>query len=239
MENSMKGKIVLIAGGSSGMGLAIARKAAAAGALTHIVGRNPAKLAAAAAAIRGHVQTHVADISRDNDVVQLAAALDRVDHVVVTAADLAFKPFHKLSDADINLMLASKFWGAVRLVRHFAPRLPKSGSITFFSGSAAYKAAVGGSIVAALNGALDGLARTLALELAPVRVNVVSPGVVDSPSWDFLTEPTRSQVLDTMGSALPVGRVGTMDELADAAMFVMRSGYTTGTVLQIDGGANA
>lgn len=136
-------------------------------------------------------------------------------------------------------MLGPKFWGPVYLVRHLEKRLSEDASVTFFSGSAAYKASSGGSIVAALNAALDGLARTLALELAPVRVNVISPGIVDSPVWDFLPPAARGNALASIGASLPRGRVGTVDELADAAMFVMGNGFTTGTVLQIDGGTNA
>lgn len=135
-------------------------------------------------------------------------------------------------------MLGAKFWGPIYLLRHFQSSLSKDASVTLFSGSAAYKASVGASIVAALNASLDGFARTLALELAPVRVNVVSPGVVDSPVWNFLPEHARSNALASIGAGLPIGRVGTVDELADAALFVMGNGFTTGTVLQIDGGTN-
>jgi len=239
MVNSLTGKTVVIAGGSSGMGLALARKAASEGARVHIVGRSIEKLMAAKGAIDGDIQTHVANIGVEADVRRVASEITSVHHLVVTAADLVFKPFDQITDNDINAMLGPKFWGAVYLVRHFASQLSDDASITFFSGSAAYKATSGGSIVAALNAALDGLARTLALELAPVRVNVVSPGIVESPMWDFLPPAARSNALASIGASLPRGRVGTVNELADAAMFVMGNGFTTGTVLQIDGGTNA
>ncbi len=239
MSNSLTGKTVVIAGGSSGMGLALARKAAAAGAHVHIVGRSTEKLVAAKVVIDGDVHIHAANIGVEADVVRLAGEIPRADHLVVTAADLVFKPFEQITDDEINAMLGPKFWGPVYLVRHFAGQLSDDASVTFFSGSAAYKASSGGSIVAALNAALDGLARTLALELAPVRVNVVSPGIVDSPVWDFLPPAARGSALASIGAGLPRGRVGTVDELADAAMFVMGNGFTTGTVLQIDGGTNA
>lgn len=239
MSNSLTGKTVVIAGGSSGMGLALARKAASAGASVHIVGRSAEKLTAAKVVIDGDVHTHVANIGVEADVTRLAADIPRVDHLIVTAADLVFKPFEQITDDEINAMLGPKFWGPVYLVRHLEKRLSEDASVTFFSGSAAYKASSGGSIVAALNAALDGLARTLALELAPVRVNVISPGIVDSPVWDFLPPAARGNALASIGASLPRGRVGTVDELADAAMFVMGNGFTTGTVLQIDGGTNA
>ncbi|WP_080709770.1 SDR family oxidoreductase [Cupriavidus metallidurans] len=101
---------------------------------------------------------------------------------------------------------------------------------------AAYKANAGASIAAAVNAALDGLARTLAVELAPIRVNVVSPGVVDSPTWDFLPSDARASVLHGIGAGLPVSRAGTASELAQAGLFLIANGFATGTVLQIDGG---
>ncbi len=239
MVNSLRRKTVVIAGGSSGMGLALARKAATEGAHVHILGRSVEKLIAAKAIVGGDVHTHIADIGVENDAQRVAAEIPHVDHLVITAAELVFKPFEEMTDAEISTMLSAKFWGAVYLVRHLTPRLTRDASITFFSGSAAYKASVGGSIVAALNGALDGLSRTLALELAPVRVNVVSPGVVDSPVWDFLPPAAREGAMASIGAGLPRGRVGTVDELADAALFLMGNGFTTGTVLHVDGGTNA
>jgi NAD(P)-dependent dehydrogenase (short-subunit alcohol dehydrogenase family) len=144
MSNSLTGKTVVIAGGSSGMGLALARRAAAAGAHIHIVGRSTEKLTAAKVVIDGDVHAHVANIGVEADVTRLAADIPRVDHLIVTAADLVFKPFEQITDDEINAMLGPKFWGPVYLVRHFATRLSEDASVTFFSGSAAYKASSGG-----------------------------------------------------------------------------------------------
>lgn len=239
MERSLNGKSVLVAGGSSGMGRAVAARAAALGATVHIVGRSPERLAEAKAAIDGDVVTHRADISVESDIAALAERIPQIDHLVTTAADLTFKPFAQISDAEIESTFAAKFWGAVYLVRHFASRIPSNGSVTFFGGYAAYKATAGASIVAAVNAALDGFARTLALDLAPVRVNVLSPGVVETPAWNVVPEKERAGVLRSIGAVLPVGRVGRPEELADAAIFLMSNGYATGTVLQVDGGTNA
>ncbi len=240
MTHSLEGKTVLVAGGASGMGLAVARLSLEAGAQVHLVGRNIERLALATRLLGpDRVQAHVADIANESDVRRLAYTVDSLDHVVTTAAQLAFKPFLELSDADIHAVMGAKFWGVIYLVRHLAPRMSRGGSFTLFSGSAAYKASAGASVVAAANASLDGLARTLAVELANIRVNVVSPGVVDSPTWDFLPEPARAATLASIGSTLPVGRVGTTDELARAALFAMSNGFMTGTVLQLDGGLNA
>ncbi len=243
MNATLHNQTVVIAGGGSGMGLALAQRAVAAGATVHLLGRTLGKLIKAHESLVGQgdgaVEIHVIDISQDDEVAAFAATLDRVDHLVTTAADLVFKPLLDMQREDVERIMSSKFLGAVHLVRHLAPKMSHEGSITFFSGSAAYKAAHGASIVAAMNAALDGLARTLALELAPIRVNVVSPGIVDSSTWDFLPDHIRVDTLKSIGSGLPTGRVGTSAELADAAMFVIGNGFTTGSVLQIDGGANA
>lgn len=239
MTRLLAGKTVLLVGGTSGMGFALARKSAALGAHVHIVGRSAARLLEAKAAIDGNVTIHVADLREESDVINLARVVSRIDHLVTTAADNSFKPFADLTNDDISGMLATKLWGAVYLIRHFRERISAGGSITLFGGAAAFKASPGASIVAALNASMDGLARTLALELAPIRVNTLSPGVVDTPIWDFLPSTHRDTTLQAIGDALPVGRVGHADELAEAALFLMTNGFTTGTVLQVDGGANA
>lgn len=239
MSQFLQGKTVVVAGGSSGIGLELVRKAVAAGAHVHVVGRSAEKLALVQANLGAGVTTHCADIGAETEVQAIANSISTVDHLVTTAAALAFKPFMETTADDIGLMLGSKFFGPINLVKALVPKMAKDGSITFYSGLAAYKASAGASIVAAVNGALDGLARTLALELAPVRVNVVSPGVVDSPTWDFLPADAKAGVLQGIGESLPVGRVGSASELAEAGLFLMSNGFATGSILQIDGGANA
>ncbi|WP_199100285.1 SDR family oxidoreductase [Dyella sp. ASV21] len=239
MAIALKGRTVVVVGGSSGMGLAVARKAAAEGALVHAVGRSGDRLLAAKATIAGEVTLHEVDICHEAEVAALAVNIGPIDHLIITAANNVFKPFVDITTSDIEAMLWTKLWGAVHLVRHFASRLAADGSITLFGGVAAHRASPGASIVAALNASMEGLSRTLALELAPIRVNTLAPGVVDTPAWDFLPKADRSHTMAIMGSSLPVGRVGRSDDLADAALFLMTNGFTTGTVLHVDGGANA
>lgn len=239
MNMMLKEKTVVVVGGSSGIGLAVAHKAAAEGAVVHIVGRSGDRLRRAKAIMAAPVTLHEADIRREADVLTLAGNIPLVDHLVISAADNVFKPFAEITTGEIEAMLSTKFWGAIHLIRHLAPQLDSRGSITFFGGAAAHKASPGASIVAALNASMEGLARTLALELAPIRVNTLSPGVVNTPAWDVLPAGDRAATMAAIGASLPAGRVGTPDDLADAALFLMLSGYTTGTVLQVDGGANA
>lgn len=233
---SYEGKRVVILGGGSGMGLALAKKVVAAGGQVIIGGRNPEKLSKVAAVL-GHDTSYVAFDLGDEAAVK--AAFDKIgafDHLVTTAAELTFAPVADLTTEQVRSMLVSKFWGPFYASKYAAPHLSRDGSVTFFSGLAAYRPAPGAAIVAALNAALEGFAMTLALEIKPVRVNVVSPGVVDTPTWDFLSAEDRQGLFDSVAGALPVGRVGHADDLADAALSLMGNGFINGTVLHVDGG---
>jgi len=122
------------------------------------------------------------------------------------------------------------------LAKHSAPKLAANGSLTFVSGIAAYRPAARGSIVAAVNAALEGLVRALAIELAPIRVNAVSPGWVDTPIWDIVAGDGKQETLAAMAKRLPAGRVGRPLDIADAIRFLMGNGFTTGTTLHVEGG---
>jgi NAD(P)-dependent dehydrogenase (short-subunit alcohol dehydrogenase family) len=136
-------------------------------------------------------------------------------------------------------MLGSKFWGPVLLTQKLAAKLRPTGSIVYFSGVAADKGGAGAAIVGAVNGALHGLAKNLVYELSPIRVNVVSPGVVDSPTWDGMGEAEKADFLQSVAEALPAKRVGHVEDLAQSALYLMTNKYVNGTVLTVDGGANA
>ncbi len=122
------------------------------------------------------------------------------------------------------------------LAKHGVPRLLPGGSITFTSGIAAYRPAAKGSVVAAVNGALESLVYALSVELAPIRVNAVSPGWVDTPIWSAVAGEGKDAVLEAMAKRLPVGRIGQADDIAQAIELVMRNGFISGTVVHVDGG---
>ena len=231
---------VLIAGGSSGMGLALARSLLADGAAVVIAGRSEARLAQARAALAdvGDARTIAADITREDDVVRLFEECGAVDHIVSTAADIggAYELLPALDVAAARKVVDSKFIGPLLLAKHGSPRLAPSGSIVFTSGIAAYRPAPRGSVVAGVNGALESLAYALAVELAPIRVNVVSPGWVDTPIWRQVAGDEARAKLDAMAQKLPVGRIGRAADIADGIRFLMRNSFVTGSVLHLDGG---
>ncbi len=231
------GKHVVILGGSSGIGKEIARQALQRGAMAHIVGRSQERLTQFVKELGHTVQAHQADIGNEADVRRIFGEITRIDHLVTTAADLTFKPFLDLTDGEIAQMLRSKFWGPIYAVRHAARRMSRDGSITFFSGLAASKGSPGASILAALNAGLEGFMRTLAVELSPIRVNAVSPGIVDTPIWDQMSQENKTAYFNEVAKSLPVKRIGTPEDLAQAALSLMENGFISATVVHVDGGA--
>ncbi|NKK67911.1 SDR family oxidoreductase [Rhizobium leguminosarum] len=236
----IEGAKIVIVGGSSGMGLALARRLLGEGAMVTIAGRSEDKLAAARRDLGENpkLKTHAVDISREEEVATLFRNSGPVDHIVSTAADIegAYQLLPSIELTAAQRVVESKFYGPLLLAKYGAVHLPPSGSITYTSGVAAYRPAARGSVVAAVNAALEGLVRALAVELAPIRINAVSPGWVDTPIWSFVAGDAKQATLDAMAQRLPAGRVGRPDDIADAIRFLIGNGFTTGTILHVEGG---
>jgi NAD(P)-dependent dehydrogenase (short-subunit alcohol dehydrogenase family) len=234
---ALKGDRVVVVGGSSGIGLETARLALAAGASVTIAGRSEDRLRRAAADLGGAVRSAVADVTDDSAVQALFDGEARVDHVFLPAGELKPGGGDALG-SDLNglrSILESRLLGVVHVVRRARPKMT-GGSITLMSGLYATRPAPGAALGAAAVAAVDGLTRALALDLAPIRVNAVAPGLIDTPLWDSFG-PQRQAVL-AQGTALPVGRIGRPEEVAAGVIFLMRNGFVTGTVLAIDGGGS-
>ncbi|MEF0940708.1 SDR family oxidoreductase [Rhizobium sp. BR 362] len=230
---------VLIVGGSSGMGLALAKRALGTGAEVIIVGRNEEKLKRAGVELRNAaLSTVAADVTQEGQVADLFERIGRLDHIVSTAADIegAYELLPSLDLRAAQKVVESKFYGPLLLAKYGAPLLSPFGSITFTSGIAAYRPSARGSVVAAVNAGLEGLVRALAVELAPIRVNAVSPGWVDTPIWTFVAGDKKEETLGAMAKRLPVGRVGQPEDIAHAISFLMGNAFTTGTILHVEGG---
>lgn len=233
---SIKDKHIVIAGGNSGIGFAIAALALSRQARVTLVGRSKDKLDAAAQRLEGKVATVVMDLGSATSAIAGFGTIGKFDHFVSTAADLTYGPLANMEDGAIERMLASKFWGPIHLVKHGVPLMQEGGSILFFSGLAADRPAAGTSIVSALNAGVEGFTRALAVELAPIRVNAISPGVVDTEGWAFMEPAARQAFFQQLATRLPVRRVGSPDHLAEAALFALDNAYLTGEVLHVNGG---
>jgi NAD(P)-dependent dehydrogenase (short-subunit alcohol dehydrogenase family) len=229
----LAGQKVVVVGGSSGIGLSTAELAKAEGADVVIASRNPDRLKAVAEKLGA---TAIAtDVTNDDSVTQLFRECGPVDHVVVTAAQLKSGPFKTVSMNDVRSTMEGKFWGAWRVAR--AANIRPGGSLTLVSGFLSVRPRPAAAIVGAANGALESLTRSLALELAPVRVNCVSPGVIDTPIRAAMPEAARRDMLAKTAAALPVGRVGVGEDIARQILTFMTVGFASGSIVYLDGGA--
>jgi NAD(P)-dependent dehydrogenase (short-subunit alcohol dehydrogenase family) len=224
---------VVVVGGSSGIGLATAELAKREGAEVIIASRNADRLDAAAKSLG--VTAIAADVTSDDSVADLFRRCGTVDHVVVTAAQLRSGPFKTVSMDDVRATMEGKFWGSWRVAR--AADIRPGGSLTLVSGFLSIRPRPNSAIVGAANGAIESLARGLALELAPVRVNCVSPGIIDTPIRAAMPEAARLDMLAKTAAGLPVGRVGTGEDIARQILAFMTIGFATGSIVYLDGGA--
>jgi NAD(P)-dependent dehydrogenase (short-subunit alcohol dehydrogenase family) len=235
---TLEGQRILVVGGSSGIGLAASQAFSKEGALLVIASRSSAKLAAAKSRISGPVEAYPLDYSDEPAVKRFFAQLGGFDHLVITAAGRpAWGEFLTLNPESLQGAMNTKFWGSFLCARYAIPNIRKDGSITFFVGGACRTAIPGTAGLAAVNGAIMAMAHTLAKELAPLRVNTISPGIVDTEAYAWMSTEERKLLYEKMSRSLPVGRVGLPDDLAEAAVFVVKSTFVTGAVLDIDGGA--
>ncbi len=229
----LAGKKVVVVGGSSGIGLATAEMAKAQGAEVIIASRSAERVKAAADKLGAKGMP--ADVTDDNSIAELFRVAGPVDHVVVSAAQLRTGPFKTVAMEDVRATLEGKLWGAWRCAR--AADIKPGGSLSLVSGFLSIRPRPNSAIVSVANGALESLTRALALELAPVRVNCVSPGIVDTPIRAAMPEAARKEMLDKVAAGLPVKRVGEADDIARQIVAFMENGFMTGSIVYLDGGA--
>jgi NAD(P)-dependent dehydrogenase (short-subunit alcohol dehydrogenase family) len=234
MTESLKDRTVLVIGRGSGIARAITLAACAAGAKVVVAGRDADALAAAYD--DPAITAETVDLADEQSVEALAERLGRIDHVVSTASARARGAVGDLNPDTVLLSFSTKVIGPLLLAKHFAPRMPRDGSFVLFSGSSARKPSIGMLAVAATNGAVDVLTRSLAVELAPIRVNAVSPGTIDTGAYDGLGEQVKSDLFAQRAELNPARRIGASEDIADAVLFALTNGFLTGVSLAIDGG---
>lgn len=237
---ALAGSKVVVVGGGSGIGLAVAKAAAAAGAKVVIAGRDAVKLAAAAREIGANAATAPVDARHEGQLAALFAAYAPIDHLVVTVGPGStrqrYTSFLEQPTADARALFDNKFWAQYLCAKLAAPHVNKTGSITLFGGGASRRPVKAMAALAAVQAAIEGLTRGMALDLAPVRVNAVAPGRIASSSFADMPEAARQEMLDKWAAGLPVGRIGLPEDAAAAALYLMGNAYTTGNILYVDGG---
>ena len=234
MLDALKGRTVLVVGRGTGIARAITLALRAADASVVVAGRNRDDLATAYD--DPGITAEYVDLTDEQTIAALAERIGRVDHIVSTASARARGRLGDLRSEVVTLSFATKVIGPILLAKHFAPRLARDGSILLFSGATARKPTIGMLAVGATNGAVDALVRTLAVELAPVRVNAISPGTIDTGAYDALGEQQKAGLFATRSKNNPARRIGTSEDVAMAAIFALTNTFLTGVSLPVDGG---
>jgi NAD(P)-dependent dehydrogenase (short-subunit alcohol dehydrogenase family) len=244
MSMELQGKTMVVVAGSSGIGRQIAADAAAGGARVIVAGRSPEKLAATIGTVsagdraEGDAGIEVAkvDLADEASIVALAESVGTVDYLVSVANSSANGPLGGLERDAVVEAFDAKVIGAILLAKHFGPRFAEGGAMLLFSGIVGWRPSPGKTVTAATNGAVSFLASALATELAPIRVNAISPGIIDSGAWDGLGEG-KQKLFDTTAAKVPARRVGQLADISSAALLALTNPFITGETIHVDGGA--
>jgi NAD(P)-dependent dehydrogenase (short-subunit alcohol dehydrogenase family) len=232
-----KGKRIVILGGSSGIGLGTAQAAAKAGASVIIVSSRRERVDQALKSLPAGVEGHVVDLVDETAVRDFFGMIDSFDHLVFTAGEsLELGPIAQTGIEQAQRFFRLRYWGAFMAAKYGNPKIKTGGSIVFTSGLAGTRPHAGWSLGASICSAMEGLTRALAVELAPIRVNIVCPGVVKSPLWANMAETDRDALYRGLADKLLVGHVGETDEIAKAYLYLIGQTYSTGQVVVVDGG---
>lgn len=228
---------VVVLGGSSGLGLAVAQQVVAQGARAVIVSSNADRVKEAAATLDGKAEGHTLDLSKEEDIQRFFQRLGDFDHLVFTAGDTL--QLNELVTTDLEKgrhAFELRYWAVLAAVKYACAHIREGGSIVLTTGTAGERPLKGWTLAASVCGAIVSLTRALAVELAPIRVNAVSPGVVRTNLWKNMQEHEREGMYESVGKTLLVGRVGKACEIARAYLFLMQEGYSTGQTVVVDGG---
>ena len=236
MPNSLQNAAIVILGGSSGIGLATAKAAIGEGAVVTITGRSPERLDVARAELDDGANAVLLDAADEAGTRTFLESMPKLDHLFITAGALVADTHLEAPSAELRVALNTRFWGAFYAAKYAAPKMSDGSSITFMSGTAGRRPLPGAAVASASCGAVDTFARALAMDLAPIRVNTITPGYIDTPLFDDLLGDQREVTLTDVAASLPMKRIGHPDEVAHAIMFLMQNGYVTGINLAVDGG---
>eukprot|EP01133_Synstelium_polycarpum_P012743 gene12743-14953_t len=231
MTSPLNGTTIIVIGGSSGIGAAVAKQAVARGAHVVLAGRR------LSSTVENGVRSEQVDVTDAASLQRLFETVGQFDHLVYTAGPAV--QAKALIETDLNLAQDNfnvKLWGSLRAIQSALPFLAERGSITLTSGQLGRKTVAGQFIKTGINAATEALGKQLAKELAPRRVNVVSPGVIDTEAYAGLSDEQRLAMFAKAGGALPVGRVGQAEEVAAGYVLAMENGFITGSVIDVDGG---
>jgi NAD(P)-dependent dehydrogenase (short-subunit alcohol dehydrogenase family) len=236
MNTNLKGKNVVVIGGTSGIGLATAKAASELGANVWAAGRSEAHIEAAKAHLGASVKVVQLDTHDEPALTALFTEIGQIDHLVsaATGGTRTMKPIVEQTDEQFQAAFG-KLWGYAKVARNGAPFVAKDGSICFVSGAPARKLKAGSASLSCVGASVENMVRCLAIELSPIRVNVVSPGIIDTALFDWMGEHRDAAVAGMVKGQL-IERLGAPEEVAGALIYLMQNGYATGTTVDVDGG---
>lgn len=236
--STLEGKRVIILGGSSGLGLATARLAAASGAMVTIVSSNPQKIETALNSLPDNCKGLAVDLSNEDEIKRLFDTQDNFDHLVYTAGEnITGNTVVKTEIEEAKKFFILRFWSAMAAVKYGSKKINAGGSVCLMTGNFGQRPAAGYSLGASICGAMDAFTRAMAIELAPIRVNNVAAGIIKTNLWDSLDDTDRNRLYTHLENTLPLKRVGEADDIAKAFVYLMTQTYTTGQSIIVDGGA--
>jgi NAD(P)-dependent dehydrogenase (short-subunit alcohol dehydrogenase family) len=234
---SLQGQRVIILGGTSGLGFATAEAAAQEGATVVVASSSRAKVDSAIARLPDGAEGHVLDLSTEEGVRAYFDRIGEFDHLVFTAGEaLQLGKLEETSLEQAKQFFNIRFWGAFMAAKYGSREIRSGGSIILTNGIVGLRPVKGWIVAASITGAVEALTRALAIELAPIRVNLVCAGFVKTELWDGMPEGERNQMFDQVAQKLPAGRVGEAADLAQAYLYLMRERFSTGAVIVVDGG---
>jgi NAD(P)-dependent dehydrogenase (short-subunit alcohol dehydrogenase family) len=231
-------KKVIVLGGSSGIGYAVAQYALAEGAHVVIGSSHAGRVEAAVTALGTNAEGHALHLTDEHATQAFFNMAGSFDHLVFTAGDSL--RLGEIAATDLSLARRTfdiRYWGALAAVKDASPHIATSGSIVLTTGVAALRPRSGWAFGASVCGAMEALTRALAVELAPLRVNAVSPGLIATNLWQNMSEQDRQAMYEEADKHFPVGRVGEARDVAAAYLFLMESAFATGQTVVVDGGA--
>ena len=237
MTESLSGQTAVVVGGSSGIGRATAARLKDLGASVTIVGRSKERLAKAHDILGADVTTASVDCADEPAAATYFENLESLDHLVISvAANAAMGPFTDVPVQGFRETFDGRFWPYLIAMHHGAKKLSEQGTLTLVTGASAIAAVPTASALGAVNGALEGMIKTLAVELAPRRVNAIAPGLTDTEAWSRMPDEIREKMYADSAATTPAGRIGQPEDVADAVAACILNGFLTGLVIPCDGG---